>query len=185
MSEQIDEVEDLLNRFRGVEFLEATFHEDDPPGWRIEFAAQCRYSIEILAALQKLGPFFIGLIYSDELLFELYVDDVDLSQFIEIADDVLVEGGRASEDMSSIEKYDSLNLLSQQKYMFYVKYLRKNYPDGYGIYNASELLEAQRICDCGNERYSKSEEMRAILEFNTPQRTFELLESIPCSNLED
>ena len=109
-----------------------------------------------------------------------------IESFAKVLKSILKNCPEVNEQFNEIEAFSKLDSPSKNKYLRYIKYVRSGFDNGLEEFSSSELLDLNRFCtDCGKELYSKDDETRTILEFNSPRKSHEILEEIICKNNEE
>lgn len=162
-------IKKLFNSLRGVK---CSSIEYDDETWSVFFTSECKELTANLAGLNC--PICVMVLSADYINLE-YMAIIE-NKYIEMFFKCLQE---LVNDPKLIDKVEikKLNNKSKERYLNYVKFIRSHYVNGLFHKSAKELLDYNRY-EYGEELYSESDELRAILEFNSPEKAFVVLNNM-------
>jgi hypothetical protein len=175
-----------LNKFRGVNFFDASLEEDI---YVIELSSECRNVTAVIAACGNdygANMSILSSLEEEVMTYMITIEESDLEGYLNFLKETLKERPHIRENLTKIPKFKELNLESKRKYRNYIKFLRIIGINGFSDLSAEQLIDMGRFCGgCGKELYTQDDQMRTILEFDDPRRVLEILDKIRDSHSDE
>lgn len=175
-------IKSALENLRGIKVLKICKSEidksDEDLSMDINYQCYCPQMLEILLECSTTISIFNSMWFDrGKITYTLTMKHSYAKEFLSYIEDLCREDHHCGEFFEDIHVFKKLNNKAKTKYINYIKFLRSISPEGCFDMPALMLLNSERLGGryLEEEYYTRADEVRAILEFNKPEDTYDNL----------